>query len=58
MGAEEGAGQVYGDDLLPKVERKFVEGMFVLEARVVDQDVELAEGVDGFLDELVYLAGV
>ena len=55
---QEGSAQVRGDD--------FVEGLHVAlgngrkrhDARVVDHDVDLSEGFDGFLEELFDVFGI
>src|SRR5262249_35279876 len=50
-GAGEGPGQVDAYDPDPRILRELGEGMALCDARVVDQDVQAAEGLEGRTDD-------
>ena len=58
LGAEEGSGEVNGDDFLPEVEGEIDEGALEFDAGVVDEDVEFSESGNGLGDEVLDLGGV
>ena len=57
LGAQPRAGEVDGDDLVPAVDREVDERGLVLDAGVIDHDVEPTERLDGLVDQRLHLVG-
>ncbi|MNZ77545.1 hypothetical protein D3C78_960910 [compost metagenome] len=47
--------QVQGDDLVPAFQRKLLDRRHMLDARIIDQDVDAAEGLLGEREQCFYL---
>src|SRR5215207_6240158 len=57
-GGVEGGGQVDGDDLVPPLNRELIDWRDVLDAGVVDEDVEPPEGLERQIDHALDRAGL